>query len=194
MSQSALYGHSKGLWKWAIKHRLGVVIGAMVMSAYVAFYQSEIQAVKLEALQEYVLTPTYVGALTLNRSGSGLMAHSTNFDGGYGIGVPNEWARDDMTRRYRPIAYLPFATEWEVSPVELARGMKPGYPYKIKIYQGRIFEVADNTHMILPYAEYAEKVASKKRALLIAAGMLLLLGSAVWAFAEYLTRRQVRET
>jgi hypothetical protein len=164
-----------------------------VVAACLAFYQSEIQPVKPSDLREYVVTPTYVGELTLTHSSSGLMAHSTKFNGGYGLGLPNEWARDDLMRKLRPVVYVPFAADWKITSEDLDRGLKSGHTYRVKIFQGEVFEVSDESREILPYAEYASRVERKKEWFLYSAGAVLASAVVLWLAAQ-VTAKGLRET
>jgi hypothetical protein len=96
----------------------------------------------------------------------------------------NGHARDDLTRRVKPVVYLPFAGEWATAPPDVVSFVKAGHPYKIKIYQGEVFEVADENRTVLSYIDYAAGVNRRKALFLWCAGAIVLAAIGFWLAAR----------
>ncbi|WP_208508086.1 hypothetical protein [Variovorax paradoxus] len=174
---------------WVVSNRHLTAFVLLVIAAGALKYRADTPLPLPTGLQHQAVTITYLGPLTLSRSRSGRNAGTTHFDGGYGVGIPNELEKNSLLQRLQPEIYFQFAEALHVNEDDIARMHEAGNSFTLSTWQGQIVAVAGPRGPLIPYERYAEQIERSKRIALIVAICIAATAVATWIASSMAVRR-----
>lgn len=174
---------------WTVKNRHIVAFILLVLAGGAFKYRADIQSPEPRDLSQQTSTISYLGKLTETRSRDGRYAGSTNFDGGYGIGVANDQERNPLIKRLRPEIYMQFAEPLHVAEQDISNIRNAGDTFTFSTWRGQIVAVTGPQGPIISYERYAAQIERSKQISLILSICLVVGAALSWVACSVAARR-----
>lgn len=174
------------IFLWLQEYRVHCCIALLIVAGLMWMQRSETKVVLESALSARDVTVKYVGPLEAIVSRTGVNHGSTHLDAGFGIGIDNDIARDDLMKKLRPVLYVPFAPVLDVGREQASVIEKAGPFLRVGLFQGAIITADSPSGPVFTYQDYAEKIEQRRNIWMMAA--LLVAATSIVLFV--VTRRR----
>jgi len=174
---------------WTVQNRHIVAFILLALAGGAFKYRADVRSPEARDLSHQTSTISYLGKLTETRSRDGRYAGSTNFDGGYGIGMANDQEKNPLMQRLRPEVYMQFAEPLHVTEQDISNIRSAGDTFTLSTWRGQIVAVTGPQGPIISYERYATQIERSKQISLIVSICLAMGAVLSWIACSVAARR-----